>query len=117
MTRDEARRLVQRMEGLWPERAWTEARRHEWLEEFEAEDYVDTTVVLGRLRTSEKHCPSIADFVGAMRALRGPSSGPPLPNYVPTDDERERVHAYLVVLREEMAERRAQSNTTRWGKS
>lgn len=115
MTRDEARKLVQRMEGLWPERAWTEPRRHEWLNELEPLEYTEAAIVLGRLRTSEKYCPSIADFAGAMRALHGPSSGPRLPQYVPTDDERVRVHSYLAVLREEMAERRAQANASRWG--
>lgn len=116
MTRDEAKRLIARLEAAWPGRTWGDARRHEWGTKLVDLDVELATKAFEQLRDSEAPCPSIADFLGRYRAVRGPIDNHQAPVYVPTDDERERVHAYLAVLREEMAKSRAQASMSRWGK-
>jgi hypothetical protein len=81
MTRDEARRLVQRFEALWPDRFWSDHRRQEWADELERHDQRTAVTAVERLRGTEKHCPSIADFRACCRSVQGGIPTPSAPQH------------------------------------
>jgi hypothetical protein len=78
MTPVEAVQLVKRIEGTWPDRFWTDARRTEWAGELETLDMGSAGTAFVRLKRSEnqKHCPSIGEFISACRALHTPTNDP-----------------------------------------
>lgn len=78
MTPVEARQLVQRLEGAWPDRFWSDARRSEWRDELETLDAGTAGTAFARMKRNEhqKHCPSIGEFVAACRGLHTPANDP-----------------------------------------
>jgi hypothetical protein len=75
MTPDAAYELAARIGATWPDR-WNESRRAVWAEELEMLDEGTAGTALARLRRNERHCPSVADFIAACKALHTPTNDP-----------------------------------------